>query len=222
MGVYAPDGKSVILLSDQVGHSSLVRVSTTGGGALADLVVNEEDNYPGSFAPDGQKFYYFSADSTGRMHLNVLDLETLQHERLHPGVQYSERSVAASPDGSWLSYSSAETGSDEIFVEKAGNPGMRWRVSASGGVHPKWAPEGDVIYYFDDVQSLMAVPVEVVDGGLQFGAVKTVVTGLEKSFLPTYAVDPSNGDLVCKQPSIDGMISSLELVSGWQQLLNQD
>ncbi|MDX2474247.1 MAG: protein kinase, partial [Candidatus Krumholzibacteria bacterium] len=222
MGVYSPDGKSLILLSDQVGHSSIYRIPSTGGGTLEPLVVNDEDNYPGSFSPDGQTLYFSSADSLGLMHITFLDLPSGEIARLHPSAQYSERFPMVSPNGQWLLYVSSETGGGEIFVEKIGAPGVRWRVSASGGTHPQWSPQGDVIYYFNGVQAVLAVPVEIVAGGLQFGAAKTVLTGLESSFVPTYTVDPSSGDLVGKLPSFDGMISSLELITNWQQLLNQD
>jgi len=184
--------------------------------------VNNEDNYPGSFSPDGQMFYFSSADSAGVMHLNVLDFATGEAERLHPEVSYSELFPAISPDGTLMAYTSRQTGDREIFIEKVGAPEARWRVSASGGTHARWSPEVDALYYYDGAQSVLSVSVETVSGGFNFGAAVSVLTGIEASFTSPYDVDQSSGDLVTIRPLLDGKITSLQLVTGWQQLLQND
>ncbi len=221
-GIYAPDGKSLIVLSDRPGHASIYRVSTTGGGALEPLVVNKEDNYPGAFTPDGQSHYFTAADSTATLYLSVLDLESGAASRVHPGVSYAEGFPAVSPDGKLLAYTSSQTGDQEIFIEMIDQPEAQWRVSASGGNHARWSPAGDVLYFFDGAQAIVSVPVEIVAGGLNFGAAEPILTGLESSFTSPYDVDQSTGDLVTIRPLQDGKITSLQLVTGWQQLLQTD
>ncbi len=220
--VYAPDGKWLAVLSDALGHAGLYRISAAAGGNLEPLLVNDEDNYPGSFTPDGTGLYFSSADSTGMMRLNLLDLESGDAIRVHPGAQVSESAPAVSPDGNWLAYLSRETGSGEIFVESVDVGGGRWRVSASGGTHPRWSPGSDVIYYYDGSHSVQATSVKAVDGGLQFGQTRRVVSGVESSFVPTYAIDPVSGDIVTNRASRSRASSAIKLVTGWQNLLNRD
>ena len=122
-----------------------------------------------------------------------------------------------------LAYTSRQTGDAEIFIEMIGVPGARWRVSAEGGSHPRWSADGGVIYYYDTAQSVLSVPVEKVPGGLSFGAATMVLTGLEGSFTSPYTVDPSTGDLlVLRSLRQNGKTASLQLVTGWQQLLQND
>jgi len=155
------------------------------------------------------------------MHLNLLDLNSGDAERVHPEARAGEAFPTVSPDGNWLAYVSYETGEGEIFVEKLGGDG-RWRVSASGGNHPCWSPGSDVIYYYDGSHGVQATPVQVVDGGLQFGRTRSVVTGVESSFVQTYTIDPASGDIVSKSTSRSRASSAIQLVTGWQNLLVRD
>jgi WD40-like Beta Propeller Repeat len=62
-----------------------------------------------------------------------------------------------SPDGRWITYASNDSGVWEIYVRRFPDNGTRVRVSTSGGVVPRWSPNGRELLYRTDAQRLMAV-----------------------------------------------------------------
>jgi hypothetical protein len=53
-----------------------------------------------------------------------------------------------SPDGRWIAYESAESGSDEIYVRPYPSiETARWQVSTTGGVEPRWSKDGRELYF---------------------------------------------------------------------------
>jgi len=53
-----------------------------------------------------------------------------------------------SPNGNWVSYTSGESGTNEIYVRPyTEDKGGVWKISNGGGGQPVWAPDGKKIYY---------------------------------------------------------------------------
>jgi serine/threonine-protein kinase len=66
-----------------------------------------------------------------------------------------------SPDGRFVAYGSARSGTWEIYVQPFPNPSEgQWMVSMGGGAEPRWSPDGKELFYFAG-QTLMAVPVSL-------------------------------------------------------------
>jgi len=219
---FAPDGTWLATLHDGRGHGGIYRIETRGGAALQPLLVNDQDNFPNSISPDGRWLYYSASDSLAVMRLGVLDLTTGEAGRLHPHAISRETQAYVSPDGKWLAYTSRETGSDEIFVEGVGTNASRWRVSAAGGMHPRWSPGADIIYYVGANQALTAVPIAHEGGGLRFGSPQQIMTGLEPSFNAPYTVDPVSGELAVSRAGSVNTSESMALVTGWTRLLDRN
>jgi hypothetical protein len=100
-----------------------------------------------------------------------------------------------SPDGRWLAYASAVTGTAEVWVMPYGTPGAPVRVSPAGGREPAWAPDGRELYYIEGPR-LMAVAVETRTG-FRAGAPRTLFEGLVRdSQPPSYAVAPDGRFLI--------------------------
>ena len=75
-------------------------------------------------------------------------------------AKYPVNQFHVSPDGKWVAYYSAESGSSEIWV--ASFPGFteRRKVSVGFGQAPIWRPDGRELYYVEDGSALMAVDVK--------------------------------------------------------------
>lgn len=216
---YAPDGKWLAVMADFSGHGGIYRVPAGGGGELTPLLVNNDDNYPGGFAPDGSQLYYTAADSLGQFFIGHLDLASGESVRLHPTVSYAESAPDISPDGRWLAYTSEETGRPEVFVEGVDRAHGRWRVSNNGGSYPKWSPQGDRIYFVEQGNLLKVVDVTRQESGLVFGAVRPLIDRLQTNFTASYDVDRSTGDLIVLPAVDNGATARINLVTGWQRLL---
>ena len=80
-------------------------------------------------------------------------------EKLAPGLG-DQWGAAFSPDGSFLAYTSTESGGTEVFVEALSGDRGRWQVSTDGGMFPVWSRDGrEIVYVRGD--TMMRVDVEI-------------------------------------------------------------
>jgi dipeptidyl aminopeptidase/acylaminoacyl peptidase len=75
-------------------------------------------------------------------------------------AQGNQYRPAASPDGRWLAYESAESGRGEIVLQGLVDRDMRRVVSSGGGTWPRWSADGRELYFLDGEDQLMVVEVE--------------------------------------------------------------
>jgi Tol biopolymer transport system component len=82
-----------------------------------------------------------------------------------------------SPDGRWISYTSNESGEDEIYLRpfaigSNGAPavGPKWRVSTTGGASARWRRDGKELFYRDRSGAIVAVDVVVKGSSIETGA----------------------------------------------------
>ena len=77
----------------------------------------------------------------------------------------SERAPTFSPDGKWLSYSSDESGTNQIYVGPFPGPGARVMVSNAGGETASWSRSRSELVFaapgFDYLRTLMVAPYRV-------------------------------------------------------------
>jgi len=79
-----------------------------------------------------------------------------------------------SPDGRFVAYQSDESGRPEISVAsfngREGDPTGRWRISAAGGISPRWRADGREIFFLSG--GVLAAEVFLKGDSLQVGVVK--------------------------------------------------
>jgi Tol biopolymer transport system component len=73
-----------------------------------------------------------------------------------------------SPEGSFLAYTSNETGRFEVVAKSLDRLARQWPVSVNGGYEPRWRADGRELYYLGDDLTLMAVSVSP-DDAVPFG-----------------------------------------------------
>jgi len=64
-----------------------------------------------------------------------------------------------SPDGHWLSFTSGESGREEVYVETYPEHTGKWQVSTGGGSDARWNANGKELVYLSADQRLMSVAV---------------------------------------------------------------
>ncbi len=81
-----------------------------------------------------------------------------------------EYAANISPNGRYFAYQSAESGGRfAIYVRPYPDASKgRWQISTEGGTAPVWARTGRELFYLDESNTLMAVPVDT--SGPQFSA----------------------------------------------------
>jgi serine/threonine protein kinase len=117
-----------------------------------------------------------------------------------------------SPDGHWVAYASAETGSFEIFVERFPEHGERFQVSNGATGWPVWHREGKELYYVAKSGALMAVQVDMDAASDPVGR----PVELFRPRLSGYYFDigPDNQRFLIAQ-RIDPELSSIVLLQNW-------
>jgi hypothetical protein len=76
---------------------------------------------------------------------------------------FTESSPGISPDGRWLSYTSDESGREEVYVVPFTNTASaKWLVSARGWTQRVWSHSGGELFYRDGDANLVAVAVQSV------------------------------------------------------------
>ena len=72
----------------------------------------------------------------------------------------NEHLAQFSPDGSWMAYTSDESGTNEVYVQTFPKLGTREQISTSGGSQPRWSGDGRELFYIAPDGRLMAVSVK--------------------------------------------------------------
>lgn len=98
-----------------------------------------------------------------------------------------------SPDGRWLAYTSTISGAPEVYVQSFPGGGDRRRVSAQGGVQPRWRGDGAELFYLTAEGAVMALSVR---SGSRFDtgpptqlfrdqSIRSGPTPFDRAYLPT-------------------------------------
>lgn len=75
-----------------------------------------------------------------------------------PGPSFNDE-AQLSPDRKILAFISTESGQPEVYVQPFPGPGLRKRVSNSGGGTPRWRGDGRELFYMTNEGTMMAVDV---------------------------------------------------------------
>ncbi len=160
---------------------SMVYSAATGGPPqlyLRDLATSKEEPlFPraGSFqqaqdlSPDGRTLAYVERTERGTFEAWTAPLSS--PGKPVPLLQSPFRiaQVRFSPDGRFIAFVSAESGSSEVYVMPYPGPGEKTRVSTAGASLLRWSPDGRELLYLSADQRLMSVPVRTTPA-LQLGS----------------------------------------------------
>jgi len=191
----------------------LYTIDASGGGEPELLYKSQLAKELQDITPDGRWGLVWQLEN-GIPTLSLLDLESREMVPWQEGANDGR----ISPDGQWAAYASAESGVNEIYVERFPDHGERFQVSNGAAGSPVWHREGKEIYYMSASGDLMAVPVDM-------NAASDPVGQPIKLFRPRLAgnsfdIGPDNKRFLITQ-RVDLEISSVVLVQNWVALPEQ-
>ncbi len=161
--LWTRDGSEILYVSGTsatVGSDyKLLRRASFGGGKVSEVLRSKVRIEPTDVSPDGK---YLLADH-GVIGTTTIWLYPLaEPEKGAPlmesaGLQTDGR---VSPDGRWMSFTQLQGGRLEVFVVAFPSGTDRQQVSAAGGSHARWSPDGGTLYFVSQDNVLMAAAVE--------------------------------------------------------------
>ena len=139
---WARDGRQIAYR-----HGDKLVMRTANGGEERVLLAGEA--YPDHFSPDG-RFITYGRQRLGFYEAWALDITTpgARPVALVPDVTLADE-TRFSPNQKWVAYHSNQSGSDQVWVIPFQPNGEKWQISQAGGVQPRWAPDGNELFYLD-------------------------------------------------------------------------
>jgi Tol biopolymer transport system component len=170
---WAPDGRHLVYAGR---NRTVMRIPTDGSGVPETLLVRQASAGELELARDGKTIALRQSVNSGMSRdVWVGSLDSSRAERPLLRTPFNERSIALSPDGTWLAYVSNEAGTDELFVRRLVEGSGRWRVPWSGAREPRWGPGGRELFFrvADTVMAMGMTP----GPEPAFSAPRTVLVG---------------------------------------------
>jgi len=221
---WTPDGRSVTFIGDSENEPyPELWTERADGTAEAVKIPYGRRMFDERWSPDG-KWLVFNAGGDGPTGADVFGFR--------PGLDTAPVPLVAgktwdvmpevSPDGRWLAYQSDETGLYQIYVVPFPNTRAgKWAVTSAGGIHVRWGPRGNELFYRDTSGDFYSVPVR---GNRTFssGSPKKIFTAKRIEFpLVGYAVAPDDQRLLTFRLLHPGAPDTLVVVENWFEELKK-
>jgi Tol biopolymer transport system component len=181
--VWSPDGKRLAFASQRDhGLNQIYWKDSSGVGNEEAVLKSADHQRPKSWSPDGKFLLFVHRDANS----SIYNLWTVSADPAQPAAErkaapyftspYNITQGQFSPGRSnaprWVAYTSNESGQNEIYVQSFPTEvGKKFRISANGGVEPRWSRDGKELFYLSLELKLMAVEVKTAPT-FEFGAPK--------------------------------------------------
>jgi Tol biopolymer transport system component len=163
--VWSPDGRQIAYHDSTTTRLFVVGVD----GDRPQLVLESKSLvYVNDWSPDGRFLMYTETSPTTGNDLWLLPTTGDRTPVPFLVTPFGESHGQFSPDGTWVAYTSNESGQEEIYVRTMTGKGGS-RVSTSGGSYSRWRHDGRELFYRSTNGRLMAAPVVNAGGRLTVG-----------------------------------------------------
>ena len=155
---WSPDSRRLAFASDRNGRSSVYLKAIDGGDEELLIRLPDRGVFPKDWSKDGSILTLNIDSPNGIPSLAAMRL-TGDRTPFAVGGSVSEREDEAmlTHDGRSVAFVSGQSGSDEVYVAPFPRGGRR-RVSAGGGVQPRWKGDDGELYFVAPGGAIMAVP----------------------------------------------------------------
>jgi serine/threonine-protein kinase len=160
--LWSPDGQKIIFVSNRKGHRDLYWKASSGAGSEEVLLESDQQKSSEDWTRDGQYVIYNQTGNKPR-EIWALPLSAVRKPFLVISGAGNVEEGHVSPNGKWISYTSSESGTPEIYVQDFPPTGGKWQVSFGGGVESSWNANGKELFYLQG-NRLMAVDVNTESG----------------------------------------------------------
>ncbi len=156
------DSKRILFTSNRDDGWGIYSKAADGTGEV-ELLGSQFDalTIPFSWSSDGKTLIILQINTEFSSDIGMLTLEGDYGIEMLLQEKYMETFPQISPDGSWIAYTSAESGQNEVFVHPFPDlSGGKWKVSTGIGALQRWSWDGRELFYWSSNGKMMAVAVE--------------------------------------------------------------
>ena len=147
--VWSPDSRYILFS----GLGGIWWIRADGGGKPQPLIQGKNPLFAYSFTSDGKRLAYQEVDPRTSYDLWTVPIES-DGTGLRAGkpegllqTPADERAPRFSPDGRWLTYTSNESGTYQVYVRAFPDKGGKWQISNAGGAYPVWSGNGHELIF---------------------------------------------------------------------------
>ncbi len=221
--VWSPDGSRIVfsVLQDKTLDLFLKPAGGTGEPEL--IYGSDQHDIPAAWTPDGGYLIVTSTPPQGDPSalISILPMDGNGEATSYLKTDYRIGGVALSPDGTWLAYSSDESGRDEVYVATFPEQTRKWQISASGGSAPQWSPDGRKLFFVGTDQKMRAATVSTEAGVIRVEEVEVLFeVPSVSSFGPQYALSP-DGQRFLVSRATTSEASRITVAAHWASQLSR-
>jgi Tol biopolymer transport system component len=163
--VWSPDGRRLMFTSNRAGPYDLYLKDTSGAGQdEAFFQKPGTPKYVTDWSRDGRFLLYVDTDPRTKWDLWTVPVSGDRKAVPFLQTEFNEAQGQFSPDVNWIAYASDESGRYEIYVRPFPPGPAKWKISISGGQHPRWRSDGKELFYLSPELKLMSVAIKAVPG----------------------------------------------------------
>jgi eukaryotic-like serine/threonine-protein kinase len=168
--VWSPDGGRVAFASIRDGRTLIVVKPATGDGPEDPLP--DVTGQPTSWSPDGRHLLVHDTVNPAQWDVRAVDLSRAGIVTPYRSTAFTERNARFSADGTWIVFSSWESGDSHTYVASFPEQARKWPVWAESGIEPRWRRDGREVFLTNRFSQLMAVDVRITADGVEAGAAR--------------------------------------------------
>jgi Tol biopolymer transport system component len=231
-GIWSRDGTRILFTSLEP-HSIVYGVDSSGAGTKKLILDTGVDIWPTDLSPDGRFLLYGQGygpeEARSRLWIYPMSGESAPFRLLADEAQ--QNSGRFSPDGLRVTYSSNESGKEEVYVVSFQPPSRstvsrgaeingKWQISSFGGHRPRWSHEGSELFYIADDNTLMSVPVVSRGSRFEVGAARplfrpNLATATPNTAANAYDVSPDGSRFILNIGAPPETSAPITLVENW-------
>jgi serine/threonine-protein kinase len=189
------DNDTLVYSSNRSGRFALYSQATDGSGTAKLLTESGSAKFATTVAPKGT---IVVGHQDGPTVYDVVSFSIPQSGQLPPPAQTLvktpsfEFNADLSPNGRYLAYQSNESGPFQVIVRPFPQiDDGKWTISTGGGSSPIWSRDGKELFYHDEADRMVAVPVDTSGPTFTWGAAQTLFDIKATTTVPERSSDVS-------------------------------